>query len=84
MRGIDLAKFRPDTAAQVAAQLTVARATLIGGMLAGRAPGAPVTIEPRTIEEIFLHFLAFASDIDPKSAEVGAMLDLTQGSILPD
>jgi hypothetical protein len=79
-----LAKLRPDTAAQVAAQLTVARASLLGGMLAGRLPGAAVTIDPRTIEEIFLHYLAFASEVDPKSAEVGATLDLTLASILPE
>ena len=58
-------------------------ATLLGGVLAGRAPGAPVNIEDRVVENMYLHFLAFASEIDPKSAEVGAMLDLTQSSILP-
>lgn len=78
-----MAKLKPDTAAQVAAQLTLARATLLGGVLAGRAAGASVNIEERVVENMYLHFLAFASEIDPKSAEVGAMLDLTQSSILP-
>lgn len=78
-----MAKLKPETAAQVAAQLTLARATLLSGVLAGRAPGAPVNIEDRVIENLYLHFLAFASEIDPKSAEVGAVLDLTQSSILP-
>lgn len=78
-----MAKLRADTAAQVAATLTQARMTLLGGILAGRQPGAKVEVSGNLVEETFQHFLAFAIDLDPKSVAVGATLDLTQSSIIP-
>ena len=79
-----MAKLKPDTAAIVAAHLTLARATLLGGMVAGRVPGAKVHMEDDMMEKLFARYLAFASDMDPKSAEFDGVLDLTQGSILPE
>lgn len=78
-----MAKLKSDTAAIVAAHLTLARATLLSGIIAGRNPGANVQFEDDIMEKLFTRYLAFASDIDPKSAEIGGVLDLTQSSILP-
>ena len=79
-----MAKLKPETAALVAAQLTLARATLLSGVIAGRVPGAAVDIEDEIMEVLFARYLAFASEIDPKSPEFSAVLDLSQSSILPD
>ena len=79
-----MAKLKPETAAIVAAQLTLARATLLSGVIAGRTPGAPVEIGDEIIETLFTRYLVFASEIDPRSAEYGGVLDLTQSSILPE
>ena len=79
-----MAKLKPEAAAIVAAHLTLARATLLSGVIAGRVAGAPVDIGDDIMETLFTRYLAFASEIDPKSPEFGGVLDLTQSSILPE